>query len=429
MMANRFRRRAARLGFAFTAQAALILGWAAEEAAAQGINPRDVQRGVTVNTRPRPDYDPLGVRLGGFRLDGLVEIGPGFDSNLFGRKNNVESDGFVDQNVALNLRSDWTTHAVGAEATMNARQYFSNSPLDYQDWGVGGFGRYDFSIDTSLEGRYRHSRDHLDVYSFDVQSAGIGQPVPYDSDEFTVTGNTRFNRVGLLATGMYRTYRFEDVTIGGVNSQTSLNDFNTAMGALGVSYALQQGRSVTGVVRLQDISYTNSVSHNRNSFTWEALLGFEYDFDGVWQGRLAVGWRHREYEGPGIKPLEGPAVEGQLTWLPTLLTTVRFNVSRTIEESIRRDAVSFQRMQGGVAVDHELRRNIIIGADARVDHRDYQSPNQSATDALLILTARYLLNRNVQIIGSYSYSRRLESSGGLPEYDRNLVQLRLRFAI
>ena len=92
-MANRFRRRVAWLGFALTAQAGLILGGTAGEAAAQqGINPRDVQRGVTVNTRPRPDYDPLGVRLGAFRLDGLVEIGPGFDSNLFGRKNNVVSE-------------------------------------------------------------------------------------------------------------------------------------------------------------------------------------------------------------------------------------------------------------------------------------------------------------------------------------------------
>jgi hypothetical protein len=429
MMANRFRRRAVPLGFAVTAQALLLLGGVAGEAAAQGTTSRDVQRGVTVNNRPRPDYDPLGVRLGAFRLDGLVEVAPGFDSNLFGRTSNVVSDGFVDESVALNLQSQWSTHAVGAEANMTSRQYFKNSALDFQDWGVGGFGRYDFSADTSLEGRYRHSREHLDVYSFDVQTAGISQPVPYDTDEVSVTGNTRFNRVGLLGTGIYRSYRFQDVTVGGVRNPVSVNDFDTAIGAVGVSYAVAQGRSVTGVVRLQDISYTNTASHNRDSFTWEALLGFEYDFDGVWQGRIAVGWRHREYQGPGIKPLEGPAVEGQLTWLPTQLTTVRFNISRTIEESIRRDAVSFQRMQGGVAVDHELLRNVILGADFRADRREYQSPNQTATDALLTLTTRYLLNRNVQIVGSYTYSRRIEASGGLPEYDRNLVQVRLRFAI
>ena len=66
------------------------------------------------------------------------------------------------------------------------------------------------------------------------------------------------------------------------------------------------------------------------------LGGFTYDFDGVWQGRIAVGWRERNYKDPNLKNFAGPAVEGQLTWAPTLLTTVRFNVARTIEESIRR---------------------------------------------------------------------------------------------
>jgi len=433
-MTNRFRRTVRACGLAATAGLGAALGAAPEAAAQTMLSPEmqrraDIERGVTVLTRPRPDYDPLGVRLGGFRLDGSVEAGPGFDSNLFGSKSNRVSDGFMDEAAAIGLRSDWTTHAVGVDANMTSRQYFNNPRQDFQDWSVGGFGRYDFSIDTNVEGRYRHSRQHLDVFNFDVQTSGIGQPVPYDSDEVTVTGTTRLNRVGLLATGIYRTYQFQDVTINGVRSPTSLNDFNTAIGAFGANYMLTPGRSITAVVQLQDIAYTNSISRNRDSFTWAALLGFEYDFDGVWQGRIQIGWRHRDYNGPGIKPLEGLAVEGQLTWLPTQLTTVRFTVSRTIEESIRRDAVSFLRTQGGVAVDHEFRRNLILGADLRADRREYQSPNQTATDALLTLSARYLLNRNMQLIGSYGYSRRIETSAGFQEYDRNLVQIRLRIAI
>jgi len=399
------------------------------EALAQLGLASDVARGVTVTTRPRSDYDPLGVRLGGFRLNGLLELAPGWDSNLFGRKNNIVSDGFIDERASLDLESDWTTHAVGASVHSDNRQYFSENRLNYEDWDVGGYGRYDFSANTSLDARYRHYRQHLDVYNFDVQTAGISQPVPYDSDEVQVTGNTRFNRVGLLATGVYRTFQFEDAVIGGVRNPVSQNSFNTAIGALGTSYSLAPGRSITGVFRIQDIKYTDSISRDRDSFTWEALVGFEYDFDGVWQGRLAVGWRQRDYRGSNIKTLEGPAVEGQLTWLPTQLTTVRFFVSRTIEESIRTDAVSFQRMRGGVAVDHESLRNIILGANLSADRREYESPNQTATDALLVLSARYLLNRNMQLIGSYTYAHRVEATAGFDEYSRNLFQLRLRFAL
>ena len=70
-------------------------------------------------------------------------------------------------------------------------------------------------------------------------------------------------------------------------------------------------------MRLQDISYRRgAISRGRDSFTWVALRGFEYDFDGVWAGRVGVGWQQREYNGPQIKTLEGPALEGRLSWSP-----------------------------------------------------------------------------------------------------------------
>ncbi|MFC7474012.1 outer membrane beta-barrel protein [Dankookia sp. GCM10030260] len=396
---------------------------------AAGISRQDVERGMTVASRQRRDYNPLGVRLGAFTLNALADGGPGFDSNLLGTKSNKTSDGFMDESASVSLDSDWSRHGVGVSGNMDARQYFTNSEYDWIDWDVGTYGRYDFSSRTNAEARYRHYRDHLDVYSIDVQSAGISRPVPYDSDEFQATGTTQLGRVGLVGTGMHRTYRFQNVVIGGVPNLVSLNDFDTTIGALGTSYAFSQGRFANVIFRVQDISYQKEVSRGRDSFTWEVLGGFTYDFDGVWQGRIAFGWRERSYKDPNLKNLSGPAVEGQLTWAPTLLTTVRFNVARTIEESIRQDAVSFNRTAGGVGVDHELRRNIILSGDFRADYRQYTSPTQTAFDGIFTATARYLLNRNMSVIGTYAYSRRFEASNGLPEYDRNLFQVRLRVAL
>ncbi len=409
--------------------AAVMAGAPVGEALAQlGTSP-DVARGVTVTSRPRTDYDPLGIRLGGFRLNGAIETGPGWDSNLFGDENNVTSDGFFEHRLNLGIESNWTTHAVGASASGIVRQYFENTSQNWEDWSAGGFGRYDFSADTNILASYRHFQEHLEVDSIDVQSAGLSRPVPYNSDQFQVTGTTRFNRVGLLASGVYQTFRFEDVTIGSTRNEISQNDFDSIIGSLGTSYSLSPGRNITAVVRLQDIEYSDQISRERNSFTWEALAGFDYDFDGVWQGRIAVGWRQRKYEGDNIQTLEGPAFEGQLTWAATQLTTLRLTVSRTIEESIRQDAVSFQRTRAAIAVDHEYLRNVILGAELRGDRREYESPNQTATDAVLALSARYLLNRNMTLIGTYAYSSRLESTGGLNEYSRNLFLLRMRFAL
>lgn len=417
---------------AWTAAMLFLGALTAPDAVAQSATrntQEEVQRGVTVDSRLRRDYQPLGVRLGSFRLNGTLDVGGGYDDNLLGTKQNRISDGFADQAGSAGLESDWTTHALGVTGNFDARQYFSKSDFDWVDWDIGGYGRYDLSPYTNVEGRYRHYRDHLDVYSYDVQTAGIFRPVPFTSDEVQASANTSLNRIGLLGNVLYRTYRFEDVTIANIRNQVSLNDFDTVVGTLGTSYAFGQGRYANVIVRLQDISYTRQESRGRDSFTWEVLGGFTYDFDGVWQGRIAFGWRERSYNDPNLKNFSGPAVEGQLTWAPTLLTTVRFNVSRTIEESIRNNAVSFNRTQGGVAVDHEFLRNVILTADARADYREYQSPNETALDGLFTLSARYLVNRNLSVIGNYTFTRRFEATGGFPEFDRNVLQLRLRVAL
>ena len=398
-------------------------------AEAQRLSSGDVQRGVTVPTRSRSDYDPLGVRIGSFQLNGSAEAGVGWDSNLFGRQSNIVSDGYVGETANLNLRSDWTRHAVGVSGMIDSRQYFSQSGVDWTDWNLGTFGRYDFNASTNVEASYRHSREHLDVFNFDVQTAGIVRPVPFNTDEFVVSGNTRFNRLGLLATGTYRSYRFENLDGGG--SSVSGNDFNTAIGALGASYSFTPGRSIVAVLRLQDINYTAAQppDQNKDSFTWALLGGFEYDFEGVWQARVNLGWQERNYQGSRFKNLSGPAVEATVTYAPTRLTTFSLNVVQTIEESIRQDAVSYQRTGASLRVDHEYLRNVILGAELRIDRRAYEQPSQVATDGQLGLSARYLFNRSMSLVGTYAYSRRLESTGGINEYDRNIIQVRLRFAL
>lgn len=441
--------------------AALLIGGVpvaeaqAQQRTGQRATAQETQRGTTVETRQRPDFDPFGVRLGGFRLDGFLESGLGYDSNVFGRENNVVGDGYATETGNVTLGSDWTRHAVGASANVDARQFFSRSELNWTDWNLGGFGRYDINAQTNVEARYRHYREHLDVYNFDVQTAFSAQtalgaptvvgaqtpaggqtagnftfkPVPYDSDEMQVSGTTRFNRLGITGIGLYRTYRFEDVTINNQRLLVSNNSFDTLIGVIAGSYAFAPGRFVTATVRLQDISYERSISRGRDSFTWVGLLGFEYDFDGVWAGRISVGYQRREYNSPQFKTLEGPAIEGRLSWSPTQLTTVTFNVARTLEESIRQDAVSYQRTTGGVRVDHEFLRNVILGGEVRVDRREYEQPNQTATDGVVQVSGRWLLNRSVSVTGSYAYNRRIEATGGFLEYDRNLIQLRLRVAL
>lgn len=401
----------------------------------------EAARGVTVANRPREDFDPLGVRLDGFRLNAAAELGVGYDDNVFATRRDRVSDGFGSLGAEVGAQSDWSTHAIGLTGRIEDRRYFDNSRLDWTDYGIGAFGRYDITPDTSVELRLNRVQEHLDVSSVDVQRAeqqtGLrARPIPFTYNEAQLQGQTRFNRLGVVLLGNWRGYTFEDVDLGPAPSpgaprpgDYSRFDFDSALVALAFNYELSPGRSVNLITRYQDVTYDRSEQSARDSQTWEVLAGFTYDFDGVWAFRGAVGYRQRDYEGAGIKNLSGPAFEGEVTWQPTQITTVSFGARRSIEESVRDNAVSYTRTQGQVRVDHEYLRNVILGAELGVDRRDYEQPDEQATDAYGILSARWLINRNLALVGSYQYAWRLDSSGGFEEYGRNLFQLRLRIAL
>jgi hypothetical protein len=403
---------------------------------AQAVPRGEAQRGVSVADRAREDYDPLGVRLGAFRLNAAAELGMGYDDNLFGQRRNRTGDGYGTWIGETSIISDWSTHEVGATARVEQRRYLEETSQNWTDYAVGLFGRYDINAETNVEARYNRVQEHLEVSSIDVQQAGLSRPIPYYYNEVQAQATTRFNRIGVTAIGNWRGYRFDDVDLGGpsqpaqpTQGEVSRFDFNSTLGALGLSYALAPGRFINVIGRVQEIKYESSTQSGRDSMTYEGLAGFTYDFDGVWRARVAIGYRQRDYDGPGLKTLSGPAFEGEVMWQPSLLTTVTLSGRRTIEESIRNNATSFTRTLGQVRVDHEYLRNVILGAELGLDRREYEQPSERATDGFAILSARYLLNRNVSLVGSYQHARRLDSSSGVPEFDRNLVQLRLRIAL
>ncbi|HWL82917.1 MAG TPA: outer membrane beta-barrel protein [Roseomonas sp.] len=406
--------------------ALLLLPTLAAAQTTQSIGPEATVRGVTVQTRPRPDYDPAGVRLGAFRIDGAVEAGMGYDDNIQPTLESEPSDGFFTERLNASIASQWTRHALGLNVTQDTRQYLQYNDLNWNDYSVGISGRYDIGRASSLNASYTHLRNHLDVDDFDVQRSNISRPLPYDSDIFQVGGTATFNRLALSTSLNYTTVRYDDQSDNGGTG--TVGDYDSKGAEFRGEYSLVPGRRIVGLVRLQDISYTESSQRGGDSFTWETQGGFDYDFDGVWQARLLVGYRQRDYEEPGRKSLTGPAFEGQLMWMPTQLTTTTLAVQRTIEESIRQNNVSYTRTAASLTVDHELRRNIILTGSLRAEHRDYPEEG-TVTDGIVLVGAQFLLNRHMALTADYQHTERLSAPEGFREYGINQVAVRLRFAL
>ncbi len=386
-------------------------------------------RGQPVMERPRPEVDPAGVRMGSFRLDASAAAGIGYDDNLFGSNRTRRGDGFGETALRARLASDWTTHAVGVSAGLTDRRYFSERNLDWTDWDASVFGRYDIDSVTAVRASYVRRREHLDPQNVDAQQAGLVEPVPYDVDEIDAGIATMLNRIPLGASATYSRYRYQDEAGAGGVGAFSVFDYDTLTLRLDSGYEFMPGRTLTIGVRHQTVTYQDLLLRDRDSETWAGLVGFRYDFDGVWAARIAVGYARRDYSGAQFKPIETPAVDIAVTWNVTPLTTISFAAGRAIRESIRTNSASYVSDYAVLRADHELYRNIILSASAGLNRQDYQQPSESALDGVLRASATWLVNRNIAVTLDYQYTNRLSRSGGIPDFDENVVFLRARFAI
>jgi len=405
-------------------------------AQAQTVPRPEAIRGVGVADRPREDYDPIGIRLGGFRAHAAAALGVGYDSNILGTSSNRLSDGFADLGADGSIRSDWSTHALALTGSILQRTYFQESQQDWTDFNVGVSGRYDLTPYTNVSAAYNYVREHLSSTSIDVQQAGLARPVPYTYNEVAAQAQTRLNRVGFVVLGNWRGYRYQDIDAGPATTpgapppgDVSIFDFDSTIGAVGANYSLAPGRFVNLILRYQNINYLDNTQSGRDSDTWAALVGFTYDFDGVWGFNGEVGYLERDYAGAGLKNLSAPTFSGAVTWQPTLLTTVTGSLRRNVQESIRGNAVSYVATTGSIRVDHEYLRNVILGAEGGFEWDEYRQPNQQATDLYASVSARWLINRNFSLVASYQYSWRVDASAGLDDFNRNLVQISLRMGL
>ena len=96
--------------------------------AAPDVYARD--EGLAVRSRPHPEYDPLGVRLGAFlvfpRLVATVEG----DDNILATPTNTVSDAVFAFAPGFLARSDWNQNAVSLDANLVARQYVAHTAQD-----------------------------------------------------------------------------------------------------------------------------------------------------------------------------------------------------------------------------------------------------------------------------------------------------------
>ncbi len=95
----------------------------------------------------------------------------------------------------------------------------------------------------------------------------------------------------------------------------------------------------------------------------------------------------------------------------TKLTTLGFGVARTIQETTQTGASGYFDAEFDASVDHELLRNLILGARAGISFQEYEGIDRNDEVAKFAISGKYLLSRNF----TFSYATNIPSVSPMPQ--------------
>ncbi|MBI1778230.1 MAG: outer membrane beta-barrel protein [Proteobacteria bacterium] len=384
------------------------------------------QRGETVTTRARPDFDPLGVRVGSARLFTTLGLQETYDNNIFAISSAPKGDFITSIDPSMDLRSDWNNHALSFHADSHLARYARYTNENVADVALAANGRLDILRDARILGDAGYRLAHEPRFS--PEDVGALRPTEYSDWSGKLTGEKEFSRVSLQLTSAVDRFQYQNgrTAAGAVVNQSLRNRDETQL-TLRTGYELAPLRQIYLLTGYNWRDYRSTVDaggFNRNSTGYTAAVGTRYDVTGILFADLFVGYRHQDYRDIRLAPASGPTGGAKLTWNLSGLTTLTGELSRDVQETSVAAASSYFATRSLIAADHELLRNLLLNANFGYELDSFQGINRADSYYLAGIGAKYLLNRNLSLSGAYGYRSRSSNATGIG-FDDHSILLRL----
>jgi len=386
-----------------------------------------IVRGDTVLSRPRPEYDPLGIRLGSFFLYPDVALTETWNSNIYATPSNDKNDFITSLTPRLALKSNWNNHALNFNADSTITRYARYHSESFTDYTVGADGRLDVQRDARLFAAGGYKIRHEPRSS--PNNLGGTEPTEYHDTSALLAGEKDFNRLSFRLEGAFDAYRYFDVQNAlGQTIAESLRDRNDTVVTLRTGYEVAPLRQLYLLTSYNWRKYQSPVDmfgFDRTSDGYTVALGAHYDLTGLIFADVFLGYRRQDYDDPRLRPVDGPTAGIKLTWNVTALTTITGNLSREIEETVLANSSAYFATRASIKADHELLRNLILNARVGYENDKFEGIDRRDNYYEAGLGATWLINRNFSLGGGYSYRTRNSNQPGT-DFDENVVFLRLK---
>jgi hypothetical protein len=364
-------------------------------------------------------YEPLGIRAGSFLIFPSLTLTEQYDDNVFADPHDTKDDFVTIVQPRVQAQSNWSRHSLNVSAGGNIGFHVNETDNDYQDAFIQSAGRLDITRDNYLNGTVNLARVHQG------RDDPENDPNRQDTTEIYQYGTTLsythvFNRLNVTVNGGVARDDYAP-------SDESDRDQNAYIAGLRTGYFLSP-RINTYIYGDYQVTKrdqrVDSGGVERDSKSWEAGVGAAVTLTDLITSDVQVGYTRQTYAEGSFSDNQGVGYALDLTWTPTLLTTVRATGSGDFRptSSEGSDAEANFRSTLGASVDHELLRNVHLGAHVNYIRDDFSGPSRTDNGVAVGGGVTYFLNRNLSVDAGYTYQQRWSDVPD-DEFSRNLVMV------
>jgi len=377
------------------------------------------ERGVPVYEKSRPDYDPLGIRAGAFTIRPDLTLGLEYNDNIYATDSSEESDWITTVAPEVDVRSNWSRHALGLNTGLEAGFYGSESDENYVDGRFMLDGRVDVLRESYLMLDAGYQRLHEERGDPDVRDAW-DEPAYYNRwdgglayyhglGKLSLTGGADYTRMD---------YRRVDLADGG-SENLNYRDRDIYEVHARVAYEMHPDVQPFIQARYNWRDYDRrdpNRNERRDSDGYRLGVGTGFDLGGVTSGEVFAGYMKQDYD--NFSNISGMWYGMNLLWNVTQMTSVEAGVRKSVKETTARDASGIDAIDTNLRVDHELLRNLLVGAFFDYTYDDYKGRDISDKYYVFGPRVTYLWNRNLS--AEAGYTRRIKDSNvSAREYTEN----------
>ncbi|WP_454883802.1 outer membrane beta-barrel protein [Sphingomonas oryzagri] len=379
-----------------TAAFVLPLIFAATGADAQDGSSFARDRNVGVVDRSHPELDPLGIRIGTFTATPSVTTFLTYDDNIYAQDTGRRDDLIATVQPALAVTSDWSSHAIGFDASLTRNQYLSVSTQSTTDYALGANGRLDIARGslavTASTDRLTQARTAIDAPD------ASRKPIQYHDSALGFVAMREFGRFRLLASLDWHRFRYRDATaLTGLPLNQTYRDRDTTTGEGRIEYALTPAVSVYVDATANRRSYRDALSAaTRDSHGYTLEAGSDFDITHLVRGHLQFGYLSQSARDKAWSA-KGFSGRGKVEWFTTPVLTVTVEGGRSIQDSALSESAAYSSTDVSVRADYELLRSIILSAKGGIANDHFEGIDQHARQIIIGADAKYRMGRRAVI--------------------------------